>query len=314
MECLVIRTIPTPKISSKIFYRLASLLVHTFCLVFYFSRTSVIHVGLYSHFSMPSLVILKLLARKKMIYEVTSPDVATRSLTSLFARRPYLYDLVVTVSPSVTKKLLQHHGNSYIKIHQRQRPFSLASPISDADIEGKRNLVVYAHRLIERKNPLLACQAFEKLSQKYPDWDFEIYGNGELEDQVSESVKNSNQPNFRYAGYANGMNKILKSSKIFVSLIFPDNYPSQSVIEALANDNSLVLSNVGDTPVFFHEKQVSELVEFNVDSVCHGVEYFIKLDGDLQRNGKSLTFFQERFDYSSYVDDSLSIYEMSGNV
>ncbi len=65
------------------------------------------------------------------------------------------------------------------------------------------------------------------------------------------------------------IDKLLKDSYIFLSLQDYDNYPSQSLIEAMAHGCSVIATNFGDTSKivkvnynnYLIEKDVSELVD-----------------------------------------------------
>ena len=53
-------------------------------------------------------------------------------------------------------------------------------------------------------------------------------------------------------GRVNDISDYLMHSKIYVSLIEPDNYPSQSIFEAMYYGNALVCSNTGDSNKFIN--------------------------------------------------------------
>jgi GalNAc-alpha-(1->4)-GalNAc-alpha-(1->3)-diNAcBac-PP-undecaprenol alpha-1,4-N-acetyl-D-galactosaminyltransferase len=64
--------------------------------------------------------------------------------------------------------------------------------------------------------------------------------------------------------------KILKKSKIFVSLQQHENYPSQSLIEAIATKNIIIATDVGDTRKIVKEKY-SKLISIDTYSLVEAL-------------------------------------------
>src|SRR5699024_7079140 len=118
---------------------------------------SFVHIVLYSNDTLLSVLFGKLLGNSKYFYEVTSPDVAASSATKNLIKYEFLANKLICVSESVEKRLGSIKSQ---KKYVRKQPLAYLG--ENQSTVKKENLVVYAHRLIERKNPLLAVQAFEK--------------------------------------------------------------------------------------------------------------------------------------------------------
>lgn len=262
-----------------------------------------IHVALYDNSTLLSLLGSRLIGTSKFYYEITSPDVAKSSATHNLKKYSFLSDKLICVSESVRRQL-NYKDNS--KIYVRKHPLAYRS--QENGHRKKENIVVYAHRLVERKNPQLAAKAFQLLALEYPQWNFLICGVGPLESQVSHAVSLANLNNFSYLGYVYNMDSLMKKSKIFVSLIEPDNYPSQSVFNALANGNALIVSNTGVSKNKFIKKN-GYAVELTLESVTHAIRNLISSNEVEDASKHSKKLFKSRYRQELYFMESEDIYD-----
>lgn len=113
----------------------------------------------------------------------------------------------------------------------------------------KENIILFAHRFIPPKNPLLFAQAIVEMhdENKLNGWKIHIRGNGSLEPEIRKKMKGLLKSNVVEIGYSTDLINESKKSKIFVSIIETGNYPSQSLFECMRYGSILVLSNRGVT-------------------------------------------------------------------
>lgn len=114
--------------------------------------------------------------------------------------------------------------------------------------------VAFSGRLEKDKNPELFLDAIERLKEKHKDITFHIMGDGRLKEVVKKRVEDMKEENVVYHGFHNAPTEILANTTVFVSLQTTNNYPSQSVLEAMACQNAIIATNVGDTRMFINEK------------------------------------------------------------
>jgi glycosyltransferase involved in cell wall biosynthesis len=118
----------------------------------------------------------------------------------------------------------------------------------------RENSIIFCGSFVQQKNPLLAIEGFaaflEKYSDSYPDARLLMFGKGNLLPVVMEKLESVNMKFEREAISIIPDTKLIDSlsiSKIFLSLQDYDNYPSQSVMEAMLFGQSVLSIDNGDT-------------------------------------------------------------------
>ena len=123
----------------------------------------------------------------------------------------------------------------------------------------KENWIVCAGRLEEYKGISLFLTAAIKLyaamsDQERASWKVFLYGKGPMEEEIKLSINNSGLNDFICIDYHPRMYEILNKSKIFVSPHLVENNPSQSLLEAMAAENAVIVTDVGDTRRLVNEE------------------------------------------------------------
>lgn len=110
----------------------------------------------------------------------------------------------------------------------------------------KKKWVVFLGRFTETKNPFLLAQAIPRISAQV-DAHFFFLGEGHLQTQLEQLVQSLDIANYVTIRFEPNPTQILNQSSIFVSLQAEENYPSQSLLEAMACGNAIVATDVGET-------------------------------------------------------------------
>jgi glycosyltransferase involved in cell wall biosynthesis len=138
---------------------------------------------------------------------------------------------------------------------------------------GDKNIfqVAFAGRLEKDKNPDLFLEAAIILSKKYPEILFHIMGEGRLSSDIKEKVDNSGSGNIIFHGFHPQPTEILAATSVFVSIQTTNNYPSQSVLEAMGCGNAIIATNVGDTRMFISEHN-GILINLEINELVNAIE------------------------------------------
>ena len=78
-------------------------------------------------------------------------------------------------------------------------------------------------------------------------------GEGRLSSKIKETVDNIGSTNIRFHGFHPQPTEVLAETSVFVSIQTTNNYPSQSVLEAMGCGNAIIATDVGDTRMFINE-------------------------------------------------------------
>lgn len=194
----------------------------------------------------------------------------------------YAYNLNLKFTEKINYQLIigatDVFDSLYSKINLKRNNVNI-TPCSFTDYNkyspgDKEKIVVFSGRLIKDKNPALFVNAVNELvykcSDKYSkEWKYYIMGSGPLENELKKYVFDNKLDDFIF--FRNGdTSKILRKSKIFVSLQQHENYPSQSLIEAIATKNIIIATDVGDTRKIVKEKY-SKLISIDKYSLVEAL-------------------------------------------
>jgi glycosyltransferase involved in cell wall biosynthesis len=135
--------------------------------------------------------------------------------------------------------------------------------------------IAFASRLELDKNPLIFLKAAQIVLDKHANVKFHLLGEGSLKDEVLDFIStNKLSSKINYQFHKNPP-EIFAETSVFVSIQTTNNYPSQSVLEAMACGNAIIASDVGDTKMFVNEKN-GILINLDLDSLVSALENLIK--------------------------------------
>jgi glycosyltransferase involved in cell wall biosynthesis len=152
----------------------------------------------------------------------------------------------------------------------------------------KKNWMVFASRLTPIKNPIFLMESIKIASYKCEDvanYKFWILGDGELLEEALNYKSKINLENIEITGYIKDPENYLSFSKVFFSLQKNNNYPSQSLLEAMACENFIVATNVGETKLLIDENN-GILIKENTEELANAICYCIKNDSVILASAK----------------------------
>lgn len=126
-------------------------------------------------------------------------------------------------------------------------PGSLLDVDRFTPVDEKPPWVVFAGRLIQEKNPLLFVRAIPLIKAACPEARFFILGEGPLRQQVEDQIARLAIKDVVTVAFQADIASVLARAQVFVSLQSKDNYPSQSLLEAMACEAGVVATDVGLT-------------------------------------------------------------------
>ena len=162
-------------------------------------------------FTLASLLFTK---HKIIVSERNDPDSA--SVFRRIARRLLLWraQKIVVQTKSVADRMPRYSSSKQVIIY---------NPISDKYVCGKgletekENLLISVGRLSPQKNQKMMIDGFSEFLTQHPDYRLEIYGEGEIHDELTTYIKKKNlEEKVILMGRCNNLQDVLPKAKIFV--------------------------------------------------------------------------------------------------
>lgn len=191
---------------------------------------------------------------------------------------PYIADGVKKLGVNIPEEKISVAPCSFIN-------YSKCIPSSKEPFE-----IAFAGRLEPDKNPLMYLEAAKIVLKKYPGIKFHLLGEGSLVAEINSFIKNNQMEENTNFIFHNNPPEIFSRTSVFVSLQSGTNYPSQSVLEAMACGNALIASNTGDTGLFINSGN-GVLTMLNANAVADAMLQLIMDKEKTKQMGKNAREF-----------------------
>lgn len=134
--------------------------------------------------------------------------------------------------------------------------------------------ICFCSRLEPKKNPMLFLEAASEILKKFPEVKFHLLGEGRLEAELNDYIsKHGLESSFALRFHVNPP-EVFAESSVFVTLQEGTNYPSQSLMEAMACGNAVIAGNTGDTELLVNDSN-GILTELDTASVVQAMRTLI---------------------------------------
>lgn len=144
----------------------------------------------------------------------------------------------------------------------------------------KKNKIVWAARMVAQKRPVMFVEAvshLRRISGEMVNWTVEMYGEGEQEIKVKQAIMNEGLSEIIKVFPTTPLEKVFSESACFVSTQEYENFPSQSMNEAMAAGNAIIARNVGQTDYFVKDGINGILVNGDSpESLAAAMKYYIE--------------------------------------
>jgi glycosyltransferase involved in cell wall biosynthesis len=147
--------------------------------------------------------------------------------------------------------------------------------------------IVFSSRLTRFKNPHLLVDSILLLKNEgLSDFEVLILGDGALFNELVQRKCKLQLENVNFLGGVPDTSVYLKNSIIFISIQSDNNYPSQSLMEAMACENAIIASDVGETRKIV-SNDVGILIDLNAQSLAKAMKELLSDFNLCERLGKN---------------------------
>jgi GalNAc-alpha-(1->4)-GalNAc-alpha-(1->3)-diNAcBac-PP-undecaprenol alpha-1,4-N-acetyl-D-galactosaminyltransferase len=156
---------------------------------------------------------------------------------------------------------------------------------TDIGIAQKENIISFAGRLNEYKGVLILLDSIKSILTTNKGLKIYILGKGPMQHIIEEFIKQNSLSDSVFLLFLKDPKWILRKSKIFLSLQKDENYPSQSLLEAMACSNAVIATDVGLTHKLV-DSSVGILIERNSFQLTNAVNLLLSDSERLNLMGK----------------------------
>lgn len=153
--------------------------------------------------------------------------------------------------------------------------------------KAKPTVITFCSRLIYVKGINILLEALCDILDQNSDSEIWIIGDGPLKEEVHNCVRELRvQKRVKVFGHVKEPMKLLSKSNIYLSLQRNENYPSQSLIEAMACGNAIIATDVGDTKMLV-DGEVGYLISTDSDKLVSAVRSLLDNDSLCNQMGQN---------------------------
>lgn len=192
-------------------------------------------------------------------------------------------------------------------ISDKERLFTSPCSFIDYSKTGskrKKKIVTFVGRLEQLKGIDLLISAIPIICQKHPELKIKILGYGPKYQEIKYIINKTNLSHRIYVGFSKEPIRELKESLIFLSLQRYENYPSQSLLEAMACENAIIATNVGLTYKIVN-KDIGILINYDkhilieaIDKMLNNIDRTIQMGKNAKKKAMENHNVQK---YSKYM-------------
>lgn len=218
-------------------------------------------------------------------YNDSAASMIERDFLRIFSseRHPLKYaDKIDFLSPGILQKLKEKGLN----IDEKKALFTPNSFIlydNFKPVYPKKDWVVFSARMTKLKNPDLLIHAVSILNRRgFSAFSVYFLGEGIVFPELAKLKEQLKLNNVFLEGGVSDTAKYLTQSKIFVSIQKDNNYPSQSLMEAMACENAVIASDVGETRKLVTEDE-GILIPLSAEKIADAVQSLLSNPAECNR-------------------------------
>lgn len=192
---------------------------------------------------------------RKLVYSITQSSFKNLNASGKLGQLGgvALSDTIDVLDPNIYSFLQKVFFYKRRNIFRTSNSYCDASLFSPLPYSEKKDWFVFLGRFEVMKQVKQLLQAIPSLYQNLNgiatnELHFYILGHGSMEEELKQMLTQEKYKNLpATVGYTDKPHEVLKQSKFFFSLQLHNNYPSRSLIEAMAAGNIPIVTDVGQT-------------------------------------------------------------------
>lgn len=208
---------------------------------------------------------------------------------------------LIFAAAKAISELEKQLNNSFKNVLTLASPLSIEKSLNYTPYpslkNGKYKVIMLAHLDVNRKAQDNLIKAFANDVWKKRNVILEIYGGGEHFNMLQELITKLNLQEIVFLkGNTNNVAEVLNTAHLVLQITHKDAMPI-SVIEAMSKSRAVVVSNVGDMPVWIKDNETGWVTpDASIQSIEQGLETAWQNKTQWEQMGKNaFDFFNKNF-------------------
>lgn len=221
----------------------------------------------------------------------------------------FLSNRIDCLYPKETEQLRQRFPGKNVTATPCSLP-NLRSWLEISKTTKKDKIMVFASRMIEEKNPKLLLDAVDLIKDEFLNSGYiiKICGDGPLEENIKKRLSSGwYGESVQFLGRQD-MLQIVPQGRVFFSLQENENYPSQSLLEAISCGCFCIATDCGDTGRIVKE-EFGMMVPKNAQQLAKAILHSISLSDEQYREieNSAKQFAEKTFDPQNAIHHYMEI-------
>lgn len=211
-------------------------------------------------------------------------------------------EVTIAVSEKSKEELI-NNGYKREKVHVIYNGVDFKGFDAYRRIKSRIHNVSFVGRFTDQKGIKYLMEALINFKH---DFEFFIYGEGELRDYISDFIENNQLNNVKLVGYSNNVGEVFMSTDLLVAPSVDEGLP-YTLVEAINCGVPIISTNVGGVPEVVHHKENGMLINPRSSAeIVNAIKEINKTDIS-QLSQKSIEI-SEKFSVRRMIDSVEMIY------
>ncbi len=279
--------------------------------IFKKEKPDVVHTHRYTTiYAMPAAILAGVNKKVHTVHNVAQKENTNRGRKINYFLFKFFKVVPVALSEIVKETIITEYKQKKSDVPVVLNGMPLDKYISKTDYFAQDGIkIIHIGRFSKQKNHARLIEAFEKVVQKYPSTKLNLFGEGELLEDIKLLVSNKNlNENVNFCGLSNNIPQELSNNDIFC---LPSDYEGvpMTLIEAMATGMPIVATNVGGIPDMLETEKDALLCDSNPDAVADCLIKLIESEELRQSFGQNALNRSNEFSSQTMANNYISIYE-----
>lgn len=212
--------------------------------------------------------------------------------------------------------LQSDHNKEYFSDKIKRKSVIIMNPIlkspmyQRALLTPKKNKIVSVGRIVAEKNPKMAVNSFREFHKKHPDYIYEIYGEGNLKNEMIEYVNSIGMSNsIFYKGNVKNVYEHIIDAKAYLLTSNYEGMPN-SLIEAMYVGLPVISTKVSGAIDLIKDNENGYLVNCeDYKLMAHYLEEIVESDASEYRVGQNASKTVKKLELENIIEQWKSIIE-----